>query len=123
MGIELGRGRRALAAAQLVPDAVDDGLPQIGLERAFARRLEAAHLLEGTQQRLLDEVIGVGHVPREARQATFRPAAEPRKVTPEQGVERARVAGADTLQEREGRFGIRHGPKRAVVWRPILHDG
>src|SRR5258706_3004456 len=101
LAVQLRSGRRAAMMTQLVPDAIDDGLPEIGLEGAFTPGLETPHLPERPEERFLDEVVRVGQVPGPPRQPSARPSPQPGQISSEKRVERAAVTGAHALQELE----------------------
>ena len=53
-------------SAQLVPDAVHQGLPQVGLERALMARLEVLDPLQRSEEGFLNKVLGIGRAPGSA---------------------------------------------------------
>ena len=73
---------------QLVAKAIEHRLPQIGLERADAARLEVLDSLKRLKQRVLDKVVGVGEIARPFRQPPAGPSLQRLKVPREQALER-----------------------------------
>ena len=59
--------------AYLVPDAVDHGLPEVGLHGADVPRLEPIQATHHLQNGFLDEITGVERVARGGRQPAVRP--------------------------------------------------
>lgn len=92
---------------QLVADAVEDRLSKVGLQRAVTSVLERRHRANGADQRVLHEVVRIGHVARPSRQPAGSPAREPRKITLEQPVESDFVAVPGLLEKSDGRGGRR----------------
>jgi hypothetical protein len=114
-GVQLGHLRLTSFPAQFVSDAIDHGLAQVGLQRTRAVRIEVADSLERLQERILDEVLGIGKVACASRQPSPSPALERGKVPGNQTIERLSVTLADALQQVHGRFGLgRAGPRYAV---------
>jgi hypothetical protein len=49
-------------APQLLPDAVENGLPQVGVQRPGTPGFELPDPLKRLKEGFLDKVIGIGHV-------------------------------------------------------------
>lgn len=100
--------------ADLVPEPVQYGLSQIGLERTGMARFEDVHSLERLEQGVLDEVVGVGEVPRPPRQAAAGEALEGLQVPGEQAFDGLLVATAGALDQLE---------RRLDAWIPVRKSG
>ena len=109
--VETGRVGPPPLPPQLVAQAVEHRLPQIGLQRADAARLEPLNPLKRPEQGVLDKVVGVGQVAGPPGQAAAGPALERLEVAREQAVERVVVAGAGASI----RWSVDSGPRRVVA--------
>jgi hypothetical protein len=85
--------------AELVPDAIDDGLSEVRLQRAVAAMLEAIQMLQGCQDRVLHEIRRIGDVPSPARKTARGPPPEDRDVAVEQAIQRGLVTRAHTVEQ------------------------
>ena len=73
----------------LVANAIEQRLTEVGPKRAFPSRLEPLHVLKRLQHGFLHKVVGVGHVAGPAGETAARPAIEQRHVPAEEIVEGA----------------------------------
>jgi len=89
-------------AADFVPDAVDHRLAKIGLECAFVLGFECVETPQRLEHRVLDEVVGVQHVARKARQAPTRPPPERRQIAREEYIDRGTATGLRQFEQFEG---------------------
>ena len=83
--------------AQLVADAIENGLTQIRLQRARPTNVEVSKSPERLQQGVLHEVVGVGRVPRPLRQFAPGPTSKRRDVPGQEPVHRLLVTRARAL--------------------------
>ncbi len=74
--IKIGRRGPPALPPQLLPDAIEDRLAQIGLERTDTSWFELLDPLKRLKQGLLDKVLGVGDIARPPWQSAARPALE-----------------------------------------------
>jgi hypothetical protein len=81
-------------------------LPQVGLERADAARLEGFETLERLQQRVLHQIVGVGETARPLRQPPRGPALERAEMAGEQPLQRRVIAVAGFFDQLERRFEV-----------------
>ena len=111
---------------QFVPDTIDDGLPQVRLQRADPTGLEVVDSFERLQQRVLDKVLGVRQVARPSRQSSFRPTLEGDEVPGQQPIERLQIALSDSFQQVNRCFGLGRAGRdtvlrsRRATW--LVHD-
>lgn len=78
--------------AELIADAVQDRLAEVSVQRACASRLEVLDPLECLEERVLDNIVGVGQIARPARQPAAGPASQRRGVASEESVEGGPIA-------------------------------
>ncbi|HET7618660.1 MAG TPA: hypothetical protein VFK20_09125 [Vicinamibacterales bacterium] len=102
---EVGSIRLPRLAAQFIPDAIDNGLTQIGLERTRASVLEAVDPLKRLKQGVLDEIVRVGQVARPSGQPTAGPSPKRLEMTGEQLVQRRLIARTRAIDQLDRGFG------------------
>jgi len=105
--VERADGGRAPLAADLVADAVHHRAAQVGLQRALPSRLEMTKVGHAADERVLDQIVGVGKVARPLRQPAGGPAGQPWQVAIHQAIERGSIPGANALEQDERRRGGR----------------
>jgi hypothetical protein len=88
-------------APELVGDTVADGLPQVRPQRIAPSGLEAVEVSERADDRVLDEVGGVGEVAHAAPQPPVCPPTQRRQQPGEEPVEGVAVAVSGSSEERE----------------------
>lgn len=115
--VERTRVWPALRLADLIADAIEQGLPQVRLEGRLVMWLEAANPLRDMRDRLLNQVLSLERTPSPVRQAPVGPALQARHVARAQIVQRAFVTLARTFNERERgvRFGHRTPRGKAAI--------
>jgi hypothetical protein len=91
--------------AQLVPNVIQHGLPQVRLKGAGAANIELIQSPEGPEQGVLDEIVGVGRIARPLGQPAPGPPAERRQVAGHKVLERLLVSPIHAVDEAEGGFG------------------
>jgi hypothetical protein len=82
----------------LVADLVDEGLPQIRLQRALVARLKIVEMPEGLHKRLLHQIFGIAKIAGPAWQAATCPPPERGLVPTNEIVERVCVALSGATQ-------------------------
>ena len=97
--VELGGHRPAADPPDVIADAVQHGLPEVGLQGALAAHLERLQMLKRLQHRFLDNVLGVGEVARPRAAAGHATSAA--------------AAARSGRRGRRWRRGRRPGPARA----------
>src|SRR6185295_8205536 len=95
-------GGVAAAPSDRVADPVADRLLQVGPEGMLPAGLEGVDPHEGANERVLDEIRGVGAPSRPARQAPSRPALERRNEAREEDVESLAIALANPNEQITG---------------------
>ena len=60
--IQVGQIGPPPPAPQLVANPVEDGLPEVRVQRPDASNLEVVNPLERLEERLLDDIVGVGQI-------------------------------------------------------------
>src|SRR5262245_59304423 len=106
--------------AHLIPDTIEHGLANIGLEHTRSPDLDGIQDLDGAKQRLLHEVIGVEEGAGVGGEPPAGPACESGAVALHQGAERGAVAPFGPAQEVAGDHEL--GSRRTVVG-GMGHDG
>jgi hypothetical protein len=106
MNGQLRVGRPALMLADDVTDAIDDGLPEIGLESALIAHFDGVDVPQDAEHRVLYQVLRLHQAAREVGQASSRPAAERRKASRHEVVEGVRVTLAVSFEELDRRLGV-----------------
>ena len=123
--VELGGHRPAADPPDVIADAVQHGLPEVGLQGAFTAHLERLQMLKRLQHRFLDNVLRVGEIAGPQGQPATRPAQQRRHAAGEEGVDGRAVAGPGPLEQGESgvcrgaglRDGgvVRHGCDRGAI--------
>jgi hypothetical protein len=122
--IELGRHRPPVDPTDVIANAVQHRLAQVGLERPLAADLERLQVLKRLEHRFLDNVMGVGEVAGPARQSSAGPAEQRRHAPGEEVVDGRAVACSGPLEQGErgvGRYaGVRNGGvvRHGLWWAP-----
>jgi hypothetical protein len=93
-------------APDVIADAIEHRLAQIGLQSPLAAYFERVNPLKRLEDRFLDNVVRIGQITGPAGQSAARPALDHRKAACEQAVERVSITGAGTVEERAGGLGI-----------------
>ena len=90
--VDVGHAAHHVGGADVVEDAVHDGLAQVGLERAFVLDVDAIEPLERLQHRVLYQIVGLGEISCPAGQPAAGPASQRRGVASEESVEGGPIA-------------------------------
>jgi hypothetical protein len=107
---EFGADRPHGDASRLVADLVQEDRAEVGEEGARRARLEAVDLPQGSQDRVLHQIVGVENVACTARHAAVGEAPQRRQVAPEEELARRVLAGTRALDESRRALQIRAGP-------------
>jgi hypothetical protein len=87
--------RGAPLPLQLVPNAIEHGLPKVCLKRARTTDFEILDLRKRAKEGVLDKVVGVCQIAGPAGQTTAHPAAERLDMARQQAVQGFLVAATD----------------------------
>jgi hypothetical protein len=106
-GVVECEGRRCMRPAPrepavLVADAIADRFAQVRGERSGTGKIDLAEARDGSRQRVLHDVGGVGHRAHPARQPSVGDAMKPGKVAGDELAERAGIAAPGEGEEAPG---------------------
>jgi hypothetical protein len=94
-------------APQLLPDAVENGLPQLGVQRPGTPGFELPDPLKRLKEGFLDKVVGIGHIARPAGQSAGRPSSKRPDVAGEQTISRILIARSGAFEQLKRRLRLR----------------
>src|SRR5262245_14376430 len=92
--------------SQFVAKTIEDGLPQIRLQRADATGLEALDPLNRLQQCFLDKVVRIRKVARVSGKTATGPALQRLQVPREKPFDRALISGTGSADQLERRLEV-----------------
>ena len=101
-------------APELVANAIEDRLPQIRLKRSDPARLESRNRLEGPEQGVLNQVVGVCQIAGPPGQSSSSPALQRLDVALEQPLQCLLVPCTRAVEQMKSRLGI-DGTRRVKI--------
>lgn len=87
----------------LIPDGIQDGLPEVRLQRAVTAWFEAVQVANRANHRVLHEIRGVDATPSPPGQLAARPPAQIGQLSRKEGTDRAPAPCLRPTQQGERR--------------------
>jgi hypothetical protein len=102
--VEFAPSRPPAASSDLVPDPIEESLPEIGLKGSFPRGFKDIHSIKRLEQGFLNKILRVCDISGPLGEAVARPTAECREIAAEQTIECFTISCSMPLNQAAGGF-------------------